>query len=390
MRMPRVRVLAALTLLAALVLVGVRPEPAAAAFTTVTTTADTYSNNGAPTSNFGTSCCLAVGGTHYIAYLRFVIPANATAATLTLAVSSQTFAGSTSTFKVTTASDSWGESTLTYNNRPALGPDTLGTFTGVGVNGTISTAITGISAYSGQEITLALSSLTGTDDLWLWAKEHNVIGKTPTLSVTTDDSGGGGTGPNVGILGDSIAQGCCSDTTGTVAAPFWRVTAQILGWADPTAVDAVGGSGYVTAGSGQPYTVRIGSFLDANPTLDALVVEGGGNDGGVSETTEEAAAGQVFDTIQAHNPLLKVYVLGPYSKDADPTYAATQRTAISNAAAAHGYPFIDQIAEGWMHDAQADLHYSDNFHPDEAGHQLLGVRFAGDLAILACHTGCLP
>ena len=380
--MKRFRLLAAGTAaLSALTVVGLQAQRASASSVVVQAIADTYSNGGAPNTNYGSACCLAIGGkAPYVSFLRFVVPADATAATLTLTVDTQTFAGSTSTFEVKQADDTWGEKTLTKNNQPAISTTVLGTFVGTTPSGTINVALTGVAGLAGQEVTLALTG--GTDDLWLWSHEHSAA-VAPTLKVTT---GAAPPGPVVGVLGDSISHGCCAADGSAVASPYWRVAANELGWSDPV-VDGVGGSGYATAGQGVPYTDRIGPFLDANPNLQALIVEGGGNDP-PDASVLTPAVNSVFDTIKAKDPNLRVYVLGPYSFDSDGEYP-TQRSVIQQSAAAHGFVFIDQIAEGWMR-GRPDLLYSDGFHPNEGGHQLLGDRLASDLAVLACHDGCTP
>ncbi len=380
--MRRFRLLAAGTaVLSALTVVGLQAQRASASSVVVQAIADTYSNGGAPNTNFGSACCLAVGGkAPYVTFMRFVVPADANAATLVLSVDSQTFAGSTSTFQVKQANDTWGEKTLTKNNQPAISSTVLATFVGTTPTGTISVPLSNVAALAGQEVTLALTG--GADDLWLWSHEHSAA-VAPTLKVTT---GAAPAGPVVGVLGDSISHGCCSADGTAVANPYWRVAAQELGWSDPV-VDAAGGSGYATAGQGEPYTDRIGPFLDANPDLKALIVEGGGNDA-PDASVLTPAVNSVFDTIKAKAPGLRVYVLGPYSSDSDGEYP-TQRSVIQQAAAAHGFVFIDQVAEGWMR-GRPDLLYQDNFHPNEGGHQLLGDRLAADLAVLACHDGCVP
>jgi lysophospholipase L1-like esterase len=381
-----VAIMTAFAIVAVLVLANAKaPRIASAASITIPTEADTYAIRGAPSTNFGTSCCLAAGGdATNTAYLRFAVPSGVTGASLTLSTGTQTFAGSSSAFKIAEADNNWGETTLTYGNRPAVSPTVLGTFTGATVNGKTTVTLTGASTLAGREVTLAITG--GSDALWLWSREHGTS-TVPTLTVTS----GNPAAPTVGVIGDSIAQGCCSSSSTTstpVARPFWRVTAETLGWAEP-AVDAQGGTGYLTAGAmtgHQPYSARIGPFLDAHPGLQALVIEGGGNDPASDQIALTNAVTATFDTIKTKAPTAHVYVLGPYSPNG--SGYAVQRSIISQSASAHGFVFVDQVAEGWMI-GRSDLLWSGNFHPNEAGHDLLGRRLAGDLAILAC-KGCLP
>ena len=44
------------------------------------------------------------------------------------------------------------------------------------------------------------------------------------------------------------------------------------------------------------------------------------------------------------------------------------------------FPFIDQIDQEWMK-GRSDLLWTDGFHPNAAGHAMLGRRTAGELAL---------
>lgn len=350
---------------------------ATAASTVITTTADTYANGGAPNTNFGTSCCLAAGGTApYITYLRFVVPSGITGAALNMSTSTQSFAGTTSKFDVTEAGNAWNETTLNYLNRPAFYGSALGTFTGAVAGGKVSIPLTNAASLAGREVTFAITG--GSDSWWMWGREHGAS-TAPSLSVTY-----GSPNLSVGILGDSISEGCCSSASTTfqaVARPYWRVTADILGWANPD-VNAQGGTGYLNPGtvSGrQPYPVRIGAFLDAHPGMQALVIEGGGNDSGSDIAALTNAVNTTFDVVKTKVPGTKIYVLGPYSPNG--SGYTTQRSIIGQSAKDHGFVFIDQVAEGWMTN-NTGLLWSDNFHPNEQGHDVLGHRFASDIAAL--------
>ena len=351
------------------------PQSASAASEAIQAVADAYTNGAAPANNYGVGCCVAIGGSApYVAFLRFEIPANTTSASLELTVEGTSNAGSTSTFQVFQAGDSWSEATLTKNNQPAISSTVLGSFTGAKVNATVTVPLTGMAALSGQQVTLALKG--GSDDLWIWSHERGLT-TAPTLLVTTD----GIAGPTSGVMGDSVAEGCCSSLTagGTrVAKPFWLVAAQELGWSQPFA-NAEGDTGYVANDKGLrlPYPSRIGPFLDAHPGLQVLVMSGGNNDPAGSALT--AAVNKTFDIIKAKAPTLTVYVLGPYS----PTGYGydSQRAIIGPAAIAHGFYWIDQIQEGWMR-GHPDYIWTDHFHPNDAGHEYIGERLATDITAL--------
>ena len=62
-----------------------------------------------------------------------------------------------------------------------------------------------------------------------------------------------------------------------------------------------------------PYTERIGPVLDANPGLDVLVIEGGGNDPSTDLVAFRTAVRRTFAIAKEKQPQARIYVLGPYS-----------------------------------------------------------------------------
>ncbi len=154
-------------------------------------TADTYANQGAATTNYGTAGSLASRGTTgYTAYLRFPLPAAPAGKVLTGAVlqfrtTTDSFAGSSEPQSVDLANNSWVESTLTWNNRPALG-SVVGTIgAGTVPNAVYQTALdpAQLSPLTGADATLAVTE-TGTDNLWFWSSNQPTVSYRPTLTLT--------------------------------------------------------------------------------------------------------------------------------------------------------------------------------------------------------------
>ncbi|WP_405754578.1 DNRLRE domain-containing protein [Streptomyces sp. NBC_01020] len=159
---------------------------------TVRATEDSYVNAGAPGTNYGTSNSLAVRGTSaYASYLRFTLPSAPAgtvlkSARLAVKTSTQTGAGSADSQSVVPVTGDWTESALTYSNRPAPGPGTLGTLSGATDGSTVYSApldTTALTPALGSPYSLALTS-TGTDPLWLWSREATAAEGTPQLVLT--------------------------------------------------------------------------------------------------------------------------------------------------------------------------------------------------------------
>ena len=131
----------------------------------VVDTADTYVHSSLKTSNFGTSTLFSVDASpQQIGLLRFVLP-NAPAgthlvsATLRLRTSANSFSGSTDPQPVQLAADTWSETAVTWNTRPALIPGTLGSLVAGTVPSTtydITLDPKALAASVGASTTLAL------------------------------------------------------------------------------------------------------------------------------------------------------------------------------------------------------------------------------------------
>ncbi|WP_461173136.1 Ig-like domain-containing protein [Arthrobacter sp. Z1-9] len=155
---------------------------------TVTATADSYVSAGAVTVNNGTSTMLGVdASTEEITYLKFNLSAYA-GRTLQSAVLQLRSAGSGSTGTQNVklvANDSWTETGITYNNKPALGTSILGTLgpTAINTNYDVSLNATAVNGELGGELSLGMDS-SSSDGLDLNSKEANGGSYTPKLVLT--------------------------------------------------------------------------------------------------------------------------------------------------------------------------------------------------------------
>nr|WP_243850777.1 SGNH/GDSL hydrolase family protein [Modestobacter marinus] len=150
-------------------------------------------------------------------------------------------------------------------------------------------------------------------------------------------------------------------------------TADALGW-EPV-LEAVSGTGYVAVGAepgAAPYQERVDEVVAAAP--DVVVVQGSTNDAGLPTAEVHAAAETLYADLQAQLPEAQVVVVGPLiPPGSDPVAVAGVRTALAEAAGAAGLPFVDPLAEGWLH--PSDGLFADPIHPNQTGYD----AFSADL-----------
>jgi hypothetical protein len=153
---------------------------------TLTATADSYVSSGATGTNFGASTLLGVDNSPVeVTYLKFNLSAYA-GRTLESATLQLRSAGSGSTgrqnVKLVT-NDTWTETGITYNNRPALGTSigTLGPTT-TNTNYNIPLTISGLTGELGQQLSLGMDT-TNSDGLELNSKEAGIT-VAPKLVLT--------------------------------------------------------------------------------------------------------------------------------------------------------------------------------------------------------------
>ena len=170
---------------------GADPVPVAPPqIVTLTSIADTYANAGAPNTSFGSSWSMSSRGEiGAMAFLRFSIPAAPSGKALTSAVlqvttTTEATAATSQAHYVSIANNTWNESTLTWNARPALSTR-LGTLTSaLELNQAYEVPLlaTGIPTAAAQ-LTLAISS-AGTDSLRIWSRDHSSVEYRPQLVLT--------------------------------------------------------------------------------------------------------------------------------------------------------------------------------------------------------------
>ncbi|MDP9417442.1 MAG: DNRLRE domain-containing protein [Actinomycetota bacterium] len=162
---------------------------------TLTPTADAYGNQGAASTNYGVSSSLASRGNPGAAsYLRFSLPAapagkELTSAVFQLRTSTDAAAGSVDAHAVRFASDAWDESTLTWNNRPALEAGYLGTLAGGTATSTayaVPLEVPSLVPALGGARTLAVAPVdaSGTDSVYFWSRNHSSTTYRPALVLT--------------------------------------------------------------------------------------------------------------------------------------------------------------------------------------------------------------
>ncbi|MFF5444918.1 DNRLRE domain-containing protein [Streptomyces sp. NPDC012888] len=160
--------------------------------TEVSATEDTYINQGAPGTAYGSSSSLAVRGTSaYETYLRFDLPAAPAgqvlkSATLQIKTTTQAGAGTADKISVVPVTGTWSGAATTYNTKPTLGTTPLGSVTGVADGSAVHNVpldTAAVQAVLGSSYSMGLTS-TGTDPLWIWSKEATAAEGTPQLILT--------------------------------------------------------------------------------------------------------------------------------------------------------------------------------------------------------------
>ncbi|MFJ3201002.1 SGNH/GDSL hydrolase family protein [Streptomyces sp. NPDC086989] len=208
------------------------------------------------------------------------------------------------------------------------------------------------------------------------------------------------------VLGDSIPGGSSLNVGGGAGTWFPRA-ARALGYSDAWN-EALGGTGYITAGS----TATLGTrapidVIPNNP--DVLIISAGYNDNGGSQPSISSAAASLYSAIKAGLPSTRVYVIGCWSPSGSPAASITNTdNTLKAAAAAAQLPFISPLTGGiydstgtliathgaWITgtgrvgattgSGNADVYIgTDATHPTDAGHTYLAGRVAAAIRELA-------
>ena len=169
------------------------PPPAEPVTVTLSPTADTMVNQGAPTTQYGTTNQLSArsGNPLVVSYLKFDIPAVPTgttlsSATLTLRTTTSASAGSVDPYDLVWADNGWNETSTLYASRPALSSTVVGTLAGGSQPSTTYGVTLSPSAFAGtfgSTRSIGVTS-TSTDNIWFWSREVNVASYRPVLTLT--------------------------------------------------------------------------------------------------------------------------------------------------------------------------------------------------------------
>ncbi|MFC0485625.1 CBM96 family carbohydrate-binding protein [Pseudarthrobacter scleromae] len=248
---------------------------------TLTATADSWVAGGAANTNYGTSTTMSVDNSPVeTTYLKFDLSAYAgrTVESATLQLRS---AGSGSTGKQNiklVTDDSWTESGITYNNRPALGTS-IGTLGPTAANSNYSVPLTAsaLAGELGQQLSLGLDA-TSTDGLDLNSKEAGSTAPKLVLTMSGSGSGGGGDTAAPTVTGTSPVDGATGTAVSTnVTATFSEAMNTSTITSDtftlktgPTAVSAA----VTYSGTGNTATLNPGTDLAAGTTYTATVKGG--------------------------------------------------------------------------------------------------------------------
>lgn len=213
---------------------------AVAAPAVLTPLADSYANEGAKSSNFGTSATLTARQTApgQQSFLRYALPrapegSVLTGATLRLRTTTASSAGSADRVYVRTAGDGWTEGGLTWNNKPTVSPDNLGSVAPGSVPNATYTAVLDpalLRPLLGSQRTFALVTQGG-DNVHVWSRNYSTVAHRPTLTLTF------GASDEAPPPVDDTAP-----TTPTLLAPTVSGSTVSLAWQEST--DGVGVTGY--------------------------------------------------------------------------------------------------------------------------------------------------
>ncbi|MDQ3343393.1 MAG: DNRLRE domain-containing protein, partial [Actinomycetota bacterium] len=126
-----------------------------------------------------------------VSYLRYTIPAapagkTLRSAALQIRTTTESFAGSANAHAVMVAGNSWTETGLTWNVRPAVTTQVVGTIAaGTAPNAAYSTPLNAaiLQSFAGSSRTFAVTS-TGTDNLYFWSNDHSATSYGPQLVLT--------------------------------------------------------------------------------------------------------------------------------------------------------------------------------------------------------------
>ena len=283
--------------------------------------ADTMTLSSMPTKNYGSYTALFVqtGSAGSNSYIQFdlatlPVPAVVQKATLRLYVNQVTTAGSFDVYQLNT---SWNESTLTYDNAPALGSSATGgnpaPFTTTSLNQFVLIDITPlVQQWVNGSLTnngLALATTTSAGAIAFDSKEATLTSHQPELEIVLASTGGGGgvtswnsrTGAVVPQLGDysfSLLSGTLMDDqlSGTYMSNVLNFANSGNGYVGTSFTGGTftgNGSGLtnVPVSAGSPFYVQNGTSQQASSNFN---INGNGTVGGtLTGTTAVNTSGYI-------------------------------------------------------------------------------------------------
>lgn len=180
----------------------------------------------------------------------------------------------------------------------------------------------------------------------------------------------------VAVIGDSVSAG--SPYGGRGAANWTFLVGSAEHWVVTNT--AIGGTGYVNAGSAAPFqAAQLERAVAATPRL--VVVEGSRNDIGLPLEHIRDAASRLYRELGARLTGVRIVVVGPFWNAGTSTKAFAVRDVLASAARDAGATFVDPMAENWFTGAYdgGPLIGADGVHPTDAGHAHYARRFQAAL-----------
>jgi lysophospholipase L1-like esterase len=174
--------------------------------------------------------------------------------------------------------------------------------------------------------------------------------------------------PSVTFIGDSWAVGVGA----TAQRGYAVLTGEQLGWTYQAL--GVSGSGYTQGGgAGITFDQRVDRAVATG--ADIIVVQGSLNE---RNSTAEALAPAALATLRrlraAAHPRTEILVVGSSYAPGTPNATIDAiNSAVGDAAARVGLPFVNPAAENWI-DATDPALWADPNHPNDAGHRLVADR----------------
>ncbi len=282
----------------------------------VSPSADAYVNGGAASTNYGGSSSLATrSGSGYVSYLRFSVPQAPaggvlTGAELRFRTSTTTGAGSADVQRLSWAGDSWTESGVTWNTRPAVESGVLGQVTASAG----STAyrmpldVAALQGLPGTTRTVAMTS-SGTDSMWWWSRQHSTSSYRPVLVLTY----GGGSG-SADTTAPSVPSGVAVSVSGSTPTVSWSASSDDVGVTEYE-VHRSTSSGFSVSSATLVGSVSSTSFTDgalADGTYYYRVVarDAAGNRSGASAQVSAVVGTSAESTVVLVSPSADAYVNG--------------------------------------------------------------------------------